>query len=180
MNFSSELHKAFIKRDLVKMKELLTVDSSYINQSYKNIQNTTIFDNSLYFGWLPESQLLHSFGAKTLNQSPLENSVFSQNLELVKWVYQNVDNNIENISESLCEKSMAKNHVSEETKYKMVSFLLDIGIKNTDIFAYYAYALNLRTIVQLLYDRNLVNMDVIVDLPNRTLKEFLELRKIEI
>ena len=84
------------------------------------------------------------------------------------------------MSGSLCEKSMAKNRVDEEDKLKMVTYLLDIGVGNVDLFAFYAYALNYREIVKLLYERDLVDLNVIVDLPDRTLREFLKLRKIEI
>jgi hypothetical protein len=178
MDSTLPLHLALMQRNLTEMRRLLTADSSYINNSYVNITNTTIFDQALYFGWLPESQLLFSFGAQTMLQSALNSSVSSQNLDLVKWVYANVDSDLSNRTGSLCEKAMSKNNVLEQNKYRMVEYLLSIGLQNTDTLGHYAIIFNLQSIVKLLIDRNLLNMNVIVDLPDRTLTVLLELRNL--
>ena len=110
--------KALIDRDIQKMTNILTKDPTQANTPHPRSLEL-LLDSSLYWGYLPESKLLFSFGASHKN-SPLGSSLNLGNQEQLQWTYDNLDQNLSD--PTLPDACFASTLTKDDVKYNSFKF----------------------------------------------------------
>lgn len=165
--------KALLNRNLTEMKNLLDLDSKNANLVYPK-NNGSLLDNALTFGYFQEAQMLHSYGGVTRRSPALQQAVFSNNMDLIRWTYGTLDSNLNN--KNVAVNSMSATSATETSKTDVVSFLLDSGA-DPKMFLEMA-TLTSPAVTKLLVERGVMDLQIFVDNNGRTLLDLLELRKI--
>lgn len=164
-----EIWLAMIARNVTLMRTLLMSNSSNANAPHPRSGGLPL-DSALYWGYLPESQVLYEFGGKTVN-SPLASAVMLGNIELLNWVYDTMDKNVNNIS--IPGAVFASTQTSDLHKYQAFQFMLN---KGSDYHAYVFNAVILSPLAtKYLVENNMLDLSSNAG-NNRTLLDEIELR----
>lgn len=161
-----------IARDLGAMRVTLSADSSQANARHPR-SNELPLDAALYWGYLPESRILVEYGAK-FQKSPLGSSVMLGNLELMQWVYDNLDKNVND--PTIIGAVFASTRNTDKQKYDAFRFMIDKGSDPT-LYRFNAIILSPLSTKYLVENGFLNDLSVKAD-DGRTLLDWIELRKL--
>jgi hypothetical protein len=166
----TQIWLALIARDLESMENILSKDNSQANT--RQPSGELLLDTALIYGYLPESKLLHKYGGLT-EKSPLGSGVFLGDVELLNWIYDVLDKDVNN--SSVVNAVFASKRTTDAEKFLTFKFLLDKG-SNPNLYRFNAL------VASPLATKYLVEngfMDLTAKSPsNRTLQDEIELRKI--
>jgi hypothetical protein len=152
------------------MQKLLTENPSNANAPHPRVRGT-LLDSAINWGYLPEAQLLFQFGAKTNSGSPLAGAVMLANMDLVNWVYDNLDKNVNNTA--VAGNIFASTQTTDLQKFTAFEFVMDRGA-DSKIYALNAVLLS-PLATKYLVERDLLNLNASAG-NNRTILDELELR----
>jgi hypothetical protein len=163
---------ALLKRNLTEMQRLLTENPSNINALHPRVRGT-LLDSAIYWGYLPESKLLHQYGGKTNSGSPLAGAVMLAKMDLINWVYDTLDKNVNNTA--ITGSIFASTQTTDLEKFGAFEFMMNHGADPT------LYSLNAVLLSPLatkyLVENGLLDLNISAG-NNRTLLDELELRNI--
>ena len=158
--------------DTSKLAQFLNDYPMYKEQKFNNM---SLLDNAIYWGYLRSAQYLHKIGIPKLSNDTLRQSCFSGNLDMVKWVFDTLDKNI-NIS-GFGIYTIGSNHTSNEVKrVNIMRFLIDKGV-NIDDFAEGAVLLS-EAMTKCLIEEYELNLQIKFMPNNITLEELLKKRNV--
>jgi hypothetical protein len=161
-----------IARDLSAMQATLIADKSQANARHPG-SNQLPLDAAIYWGYLPETRMLVENGAK-FDKSPLGSAVMLGNLELMQWVYDNLDKNVND--SAIVEAVFASTRHNDEHKYASFRFMVDKG-SDPNLYRFNAITLSPLT-TKYLVENGFLN-DLSVKANNgRTFLDWIELRKL--
>lgn len=162
---------ALIARDLERMKNILSLDNTQANVRHPKSKQL-LLDTALYWGYLPESKLLHEYGGLT-EKSPLSSAVFLANLELLTWVYETLDKNVN--GQTVVNAVFTSTRTSDSDKFVAFKFLLEKGSDPTLYRLGAVVSSPLAT--KHLVENGFMDMNASAG-NNRTIQDEIELRKI--
>ena len=149
--------------DVSKLAQFLNDYPMYKEQKFNNM---SLLDNAIYWGYLRSAQYLHKIGIPKLSNDTLRQSCFSGNLDMVKWVFDTLDKNI-NIS-GFGIYTIGSNHTSNEAKRVNIDDFAEGAVLLSEAMTkclIEEYELNLQikfmpnniTLEELLKKRNVIN-----------------------
>jgi ankyrin repeat protein len=119
----NKLTRAILDQDLVALEPILQERPE--NANYEMTLGLTILDRALYFGFYDVCVMIHKYGGRCL-KSALYNATFSNNLRLIKWVYDiGLDTNVNN--PQLYLGAMSNRKTSDANKMETVVLLVSSG-----------------------------------------------------
>jgi hypothetical protein len=162
---------AMIARDVGSMRSILTARPASANDPHPR-SGELPFDAALYWGYLPECQLLHEFNA-VHTTSALGSAVMLANMDLVNWVYTNIDSNVND--PAIPQAIFASTKTTDDHKFVAFKFMMDKG-SNPAPYMFNAVLLS-PLATKYLVENNLLDLTATTD-DGKTILDYVELRNL--